>query len=470
MERAISAWCRSMPAEDDGKAGDGGSGDDDIDAISNSLMDAWSAALSTTQQQRGAGADIRHERAPPPEILMRHVVDPMKSAALRAWQAGQTVMECAELYVAFAAAATTTTHQRAARPPSSSPSMASFVRAFDAMRAWVSIVRSLARRDKGGCAQRQLRVYMIWTSLTRRRRSPADLRGAAQANGGGSFRCVFPDVIVYRREEWWKVFLHETLHSFGLDRGQRWTADAAAAAAGVFRAADRTSDSLLFEAYTECWARLWYIAWTVVVRTRRTTQTHHQQKKQKTTTTRAALFRALLRESQFFAAAQAERWTAPHSVDSLLLSASSPAAAAAGFQEQAPGLAYYAGTAALLCNLPALARMQASQDLSPKALVDLVSGALRSRAASRVRDQVRAHPPPLAAVGGDSMRMTHIDASPEGGSDDEEVVDDADANGGGQRRRRIRRVATAKRRYRRRCHQGGASTRRHRRVKLSALS
>lgn len=395
MERAVSAWCRRHHHHDTGCPA----------ALMHFLLHAWRAAL---KEPWPAAAPAAAASAPPPAVL-QHIEEPMKTAALAAWAAGQTVLECDDLFVAFASS-----------PPATAEE---YARAFRAMRAWLSIARSLAAAPGAStCAQqhRQLRVYMIWTPL-RKQRAPTDPRGAEQANGGFSFRCARPEIVVFRREEWWKVFLHETLHSFGLDCGT--SAEEGDDVRRLFHGGDaaaltRRRPMLLLEAFTECWARLWLLAWAAVVRGRRGGRTAQQ-----------AAFRALLLESQLFAAAQAERWVAPHTVQSILArpvegaaaasaAAASPTDAPPAYQEQTEGLMYHVAAAALLCDLPALyawsldRRCLGGGAASSCALAPLLAGALGARAAARVREEVaRAPPPPV--VPEHSMRMTHLDCSPE---------------------------------------------------------
>ena len=79
--------------------------------------------------------------------------------------------------------------------------------------------------------------------------------GASHVNGGLSDICE-PDgqIIVYRKEEWFKVFIHETMHNYGLDF---------AVLDNILRSNKKLqsifsvqTDIKIFESYCETWARI----------------------------------------------------------------------------------------------------------------------------------------------------------------------------------------------------------------------
>lgn len=61
------------------------------------------------------------------------------------------------------------------------------------------------------------------------------------------------EIIIYREEEWFKVFIHETMHTFGLDFSD---VDNNACTMRMRRLFNVNSKINLFEAYTEFWARI----------------------------------------------------------------------------------------------------------------------------------------------------------------------------------------------------------------------
>ena len=73
-------------------------------------------------------------------------------------------------------------------------------------------------------------------------------------NGGVSDLCQpSGHVIVYRKEEWFKVFIHETMHNYGLDFSEM---DINAANGLLHKMFTIQKDVKLYESYCEVWARI----------------------------------------------------------------------------------------------------------------------------------------------------------------------------------------------------------------------
>jgi hypothetical protein len=60
-------------------------------------------------------------------------------------------------------------------------------------------------------------------------------------------------IVIYRKEEWFKVFIHETCHSFGMDFSSM---NASISREKILEIFDVDSEVNLFEAYSEFWARI----------------------------------------------------------------------------------------------------------------------------------------------------------------------------------------------------------------------
>ena len=67
------------------------------------------------------------------------------------------------------------------------------------------------------------------------------------------------EIVLYRKEEWLKVFLHEAFHLFGLDFSNNPTTEYVDKLKTIFNI---DCDFLLFEAYCEFWARIFNIGFT----------------------------------------------------------------------------------------------------------------------------------------------------------------------------------------------------------------
>ena len=77
--------------------------------------------------------------------------------------------------------------------------------------------------------------------------------GPAEINTGYTYRCAInSEIVLYRKEEWKKVFIHETMHTFGLDMSthDKWIKET------LHKYFPIKSKFLLSEAYVEYWARI----------------------------------------------------------------------------------------------------------------------------------------------------------------------------------------------------------------------
>ena len=78
--------------------------------------------------------------------------------------------------------------------------------------------------------------------------------GASHVNGGVSDVCQTDGrIVVYRREEWFKVLIHETMHNYGLDFSTLNISSANKKLQSIFAI---QTDIKIFESYCEIWARI----------------------------------------------------------------------------------------------------------------------------------------------------------------------------------------------------------------------
>ncbi len=453
----MAAQCsRNMKDRDEKE----GNGDDDAEqeeeqAAKEALLSGWRRALRAPRPPpRNLLLGSAWPPRAPPDVLDAIPDADMRAAARALWAARPPLaMECAELAAAFCG-------QRC--------DARQCFRAFGHMRAALVALRAAGFGD--GCTGvRQLRVYIVWVDRPKQRTmgggggGAAD-RGPTQANGGLSFGCSRPEILVYRREEWWKVFLHEAIHALGADfsararrggdggggdggggdgvggdkGGENEAAERNALAAALFPGAPLadTQHLLLNEAFTEVWARLWHLAWTAV---QRAPGSRRRQRR---------VFDRLLAESRIFAAAQAMRWLAPDHVAMLPPSEEETAAAASSspstitttttplppFQEDTAGLMYFVLAAALLCRPSLSGQRQRCTSVDPNSeCARIAVAAMRSRAFARSRRLAVDLLPPTET----STRMTHVDAAPD--DDDDDGGGSDRVSGGGRTRRKSRR-------------------------------
>ena len=104
------------------------------------------------------------------------------------------------------------------------------------------------------CASPTIRIYMtpFLKSIDNTILGPSEINsGYTRLCGGGG-----NDIVVYRKEEWLKVCIHECIHYFGLDFSNIDTNIYVPLMKGIFNI---VSDHLLYESYTEFWAEMLYL-------------------------------------------------------------------------------------------------------------------------------------------------------------------------------------------------------------------
>lgn len=101
----------------------------------------------------------------------------------------------------------------------------------------------------------ELNIYIYHTLLTKNTpESNNSILGQTNVNTAFTSTCPKKsELIVYRKEEWFKAFIHETLHNFALDFSDMTMTECHAKILDLFQV---NSEVNLFEAYTEFWARI----------------------------------------------------------------------------------------------------------------------------------------------------------------------------------------------------------------------
>jgi len=119
------------------------------------------------------------------------------------------------------------------------------------MYIWLHICGQYA--DKA-CTE-NLKVFIYPTPFTKNLpTSPATTIGPEHINTAFTMACVKNgQIIIFREEEWFKVFIHETFHSYGLDFATQAHSGLKNVLRGIFPI---NSDFDIYEAYTETWARI----------------------------------------------------------------------------------------------------------------------------------------------------------------------------------------------------------------------
>ena len=121
----------------------------------------------------------------------------------------------------------------------------------DSIILWLFILNKYSSK----VCSKYFTVYFYFTSLTKNLPSSnIDILQEEHVNTAFTSTCTnHSEIVIYRKEEWLKVFIHETFHNFGLDfcdmncfKGNKYILD-------LFPV---DSEVNLYESYTEFWAEL----------------------------------------------------------------------------------------------------------------------------------------------------------------------------------------------------------------------
>jgi len=121
----------------------------------------------------------------------------------------------------------------------------------DTMIMWLYILNEYSSKT---CSN-TLVVYLYFTSLEKKLPS-SNIFILDEVNVNTAFTTTCPknsEIVVFRKEEWFKVFIHETFHNFGLDFSDMNNNEAHQCILKIFKV---NSDVNLYESYTEFWAEI----------------------------------------------------------------------------------------------------------------------------------------------------------------------------------------------------------------------
>jgi hypothetical protein len=124
-------------------------------------------------------------------------------------------------------------------------------RYFQRMIIWLKIAFKYSNSDCGN----DLDIYLYMAPFKKELpKSEADIIGQVHANTGFTYTCPKgkSEIVLYRSEEWFKVFVHESFHLLALDfSGLNVISKCKNYLQEIFPI---KSDFLIFESYTETWA------------------------------------------------------------------------------------------------------------------------------------------------------------------------------------------------------------------------
>jgi hypothetical protein len=116
---------------------------------------------------------------------------------------------------------------------------------------WLCILNQYASKT---CSN-TLVVYLYFTSLEKKLPS-SNIQILDELNVNTAFTTTCPkdsEIVIYRKEEWFKVLIHESFHNFGLDFSDMNNTEVNTCVLELFKV---NSDVNLYESYTEIWAEI----------------------------------------------------------------------------------------------------------------------------------------------------------------------------------------------------------------------
>ena len=116
---------------------------------------------------------------------------------------------------------------------------------------WLYILNNIASKS---CAN-TLAVYIYFTSLEKRLPESKSII-LDEINVNTAFTTSCPknsEIVVYRKEEWFKVFIHESFHNFGLDFSDMNVTESTQCILNMFKV---NSEVNFYESYAEFWAEI----------------------------------------------------------------------------------------------------------------------------------------------------------------------------------------------------------------------
>jgi len=124
-------------------------------------------------------------------------------------------------------------------------------RYLESVCMWLYILNIYGSKE---CAN-TLTIYFYFTSLEKSLPN-SNIHILDEINVNTAFTTTCPkdsEIVVFRKEEWFKVFIHETFHNFGLDFSMMNNEELNNCILNIFKVNSQVNS---FEAYTEFWAEI----------------------------------------------------------------------------------------------------------------------------------------------------------------------------------------------------------------------
>ena len=116
---------------------------------------------------------------------------------------------------------------------------------------WLHVISNYITNSS---CSKKLNIYIYLTDLLKCLPKNNELINKIHVNTGYTMSCQpTSSIVIYRREEWFKVFIHESIHNLGLDfsfMNNKITREK------ILEIFPIKSDVKLYEAYTDAWAKI----------------------------------------------------------------------------------------------------------------------------------------------------------------------------------------------------------------------
>ena len=118
---------------------------------------------------------------------------------------------------------------------------------------WLSVVQSYIRKD----CSKKMDIY-IWFSSHKKVIDPNNkILGTIHVNSAFTTSCQgSTQICLYRKEEWFKVFIHETFHNLGLDFSDANHKQNDVLMTKLFNIENNNDSFRIYESYCEVWAEI----------------------------------------------------------------------------------------------------------------------------------------------------------------------------------------------------------------------
>jgi len=135
--------------------------------------------------------------------------------------------------------------------PSVELHLETFHRYVENIFLWLYFINDYASKK---CANK-MTIYIYYTSLQKNLpQSNIQILGQNHVNTAFTYTCpADSEIVIFRKEEWFKVLMHETFHNLALDFSDMPTEECHRRLLSLFPVESKVN---LFEAYTEVWAEI----------------------------------------------------------------------------------------------------------------------------------------------------------------------------------------------------------------------